>query len=1814
MDIKENCTESRSLLHASQKGHYDEVKLLLESGQDVNTSDYNGDTALLEASLNGHCDVVRLLLEKGADVNLAAPDGKTALVQACYLGYIGTAKVLLDFEANVNSTENKYGCSSLVFASQNGHGDVVKLLVERGANVNLATASGWTALMLASKHGHYGIVKLLLEVGAELNSLQCVGTTALIQATLGGHCHVVRMLLEKGAEVNIATVPEGKTALTIACWLGHTNIVEMLLKFKAAVNLTEMSGLSSLIIASDRGHGNVVKLLLEKGAEVNLARLDRGVTALRQASQNGHYDVVKVLLNWGAEVNFLDQDKATALITASHCGHCDVAKALLAKGADVNAARLSGSTALMEASSQGHIDTVRLLLHYNAGINTTNNYGWSSLVAASHSGHYEIVEVLLERGAQVNLANQEGLTALMAASQNGHYGAVWLLLERGAEVDSSAHYTVSPLALASQNGHCEVVRLLLEKGAKVNLITGNIDTKTTALLGASIYGHHDVVRLLLETGAEVNAAVQGGVTSLMHASARGYTKTVQVLLGFKASTNATHPGGWNSLLYASQNGHCHIVRLLLENGADPNFATRDYGLTPLIQASRNGHCDVANVLLNSDADINLASNSRYSSKTALMMASHAGHWKMARVLLEGGAKVNIVSRENGESALIIASLNGFYDVVRLLIEWGADVNAALPESGADALIQACSKSHADIAKLLLSKGADATLVAYDGKTALLEASQNGLYDLVRLLLDRGANINIVTYKTGRTALTQASQNGHCGIVRLLLERGAGVNLVTFESDTTAICLACQLGHYDIIKVLLEWGADTNLSPGKDGTTALMLASKYDRIDAVRLLLESGADVNAVTNDMGVSALMTASKNGCYTVAKLLLEKGADVNLTATDGGCALMQASLMGHYDVVKLLLEREANVNITTRLSDASALFVASAAGHHHIVRLLLEKGAEVNSSTDDGTALTQASQYGHTKVVRLLLEFGADVNASSVVGETALTRSASSGHWDIVNLLTDAGGNLCHTNSTGESAAMYIAFAESSGISDIKLGKRRKIREGTSHESDYAMSVASFALAGALMHDTPVYGDMKHMFTNTSHFNIGLYAYLPKCLNQYGRENDCLLTPYQGVEGKISLHTLGTAVLCKQSDSVLKWLTAKYRDNFVNMLGQSPLHLLAMENHFLGHMRETVFCLRQMLGFSLSEKDNNGRVPYHIACMWLNSQFLLCGLSLDFNFEANMLVRDHIGYTPLEYMAFVVASDIYPTGIPFLKLLCARKVLVLLSQLLGKDVSTTKGEGKNSPTAQRDIAWSLEKCFYANMDADQLDALTDKLKDHSLNGEMPHHSLNAENIALLFKDNRKGVANMKQKQHLVVAIIEILYLIGAEMGNTDSLFECVPYLKGSVQEYTKCGKFDEIDTSMLLVNFADHFKTHLQRSNNSLSASVVSECGRYWESGNPELLSSVAFCADFWQLFVKALDTEAVRESLRLNRIIIENLKRKHGFVGILNVSFQGGDNIQFMSVDIAPSIVSGNFDGYTALLRPRHHDNKQVGKELQRGFELSSSHKDWDFLKFLPSEVMCGYSLVKMLRSLGTTFQTKSRHIYMPQEILSSYMIKMALLWVLDPENKFKTTYRQLDPEVILGDESSYDGYIRGSVEHVLCDILGRTKRAYMENDHIKHLLEISEKIETGSTDLKAREIILPYVLVTKCPGRKVQNGIDLESMAENWEYVQDGDEIIYSRTFYTEYKQDKHKCRQTVRPISHHTISYPVISEETAKKCLLWARRILRLLPHLLRYSELTEGEVLNGVRNYYLPEQEVYTRDKDLAIALCGVLEALLLAD
>ncbi|KAJ7112585.1 ankyrin repeat-containing domain protein [Mycena epipterygia] len=382
---------------------------------------------------------------------------------------------------------------SLQLCSRIGYTEGVQFLLQNGAHEADTLAAAFHA---ASKSGHANIVRLLLEKGADVNAVDAEHESALQAASNGGHTETVRLLLEKGADVN-AKGGEYGNALQAASEKGNPELVRILLKEGADVNTEGGSYGTALQAASYGGSPEIVRILLKEGADVNAEGGSYG-TALQAASYGGSPEIVRILLKEGADVNAAGGEYGNALQASSIGGHTAIVRLLLEKGADVNAAGGHYGSALQAASYHGSPEIVRILLKEGADVNAAGGHYGSVLQAASEQGSPEIVRLLLEKGTDVNATGGVYGNALQAACVTGKKEMVRILLEKSADVNAAGGIYGTALRTASCHGHTEIARLLLEKGADVN---ASGDRYGSPLQDASWYGDTETVQLLREHGA-----------------------------------------------------------------------------------------------------------------------------------------------------------------------------------------------------------------------------------------------------------------------------------------------------------------------------------------------------------------------------------------------------------------------------------------------------------------------------------------------------------------------------------------------------------------------------------------------------------------------------------------------------------------------------------------------------------------------------------------------------------------------------------------------------------------------------------------------------------------------------------------------------------------------------------------------------------------------------------------------------------------------------------------------------------------------------------------------------------------------------------------------------------------------------------------------------------------------------------------------------------------------------------------------------------------------------------------------------------------
>ena len=483
----------QSLLQAAQAGHNNDVIILLELGANVDYQNEIGRTAPMLATNGEHEKVVQTLILAGANVDIQDYCGNTALMIALNCVSNNSHYQIIDLlKENVDlNLQNQEGWTALMFASKNGHYQVVELLIKEKADPNIQAQNGVTALMIACEIGRYHVVDLLLKENADHSLQDQEGWTPLMFASDNGHYQAVELLLNKNADPNLQD-QEGWTSLMFASDNGHFQVVELLLQKNADPDLQDEEGWTALIFASQNGHYQAVELLLQKNVDPNI-QTKEGSTALAYASQNGHYQVVEILLKENANPNLQDLNGWTALIFASQNGHYQVVELLLKENSDPNLQDQDGWTALIFASQNGHYQIVELLLKENADPNLQTPRGSTALIFASGNGHYQVVDLLLKENGDPNLQDQEGWNALIFASGNGHYQVVELLLKENADPNVQDQEGWTAVMFASQNGHYQVVERLLKENADPNFQTGK---GWTALTIASQNGHFEVAHLL----------------------------------------------------------------------------------------------------------------------------------------------------------------------------------------------------------------------------------------------------------------------------------------------------------------------------------------------------------------------------------------------------------------------------------------------------------------------------------------------------------------------------------------------------------------------------------------------------------------------------------------------------------------------------------------------------------------------------------------------------------------------------------------------------------------------------------------------------------------------------------------------------------------------------------------------------------------------------------------------------------------------------------------------------------------------------------------------------------------------------------------------------------------------------------------------------------------------------------------------------------------------------------------------------------------------------------------------------------------------
>jgi ankyrin repeat protein len=259
-----------SLLHvAIEEGFLPAMDLLINLGSTLTTVNGDGHSLMEVAGLNGQLNSLQKLItwDKIFNLEKEGEDGLTPLSRYAGFGQEETVKVLAACGAKINSKSKNYGDSTALYiASKNGHANVVKILLENNANVNLFKKDGETALCVAAKNGHSLVIEHLLASNASVNQPTNDGVTPLWYASSKGHVNVVDVLVKNKADIK-RSASDGSTALWIAASNGHAGVIRSLQKAGADLNVPNRDGTTPLFAAEAGGNDEAANVLKEFGAK-----------------------------------------------------------------------------------------------------------------------------------------------------------------------------------------------------------------------------------------------------------------------------------------------------------------------------------------------------------------------------------------------------------------------------------------------------------------------------------------------------------------------------------------------------------------------------------------------------------------------------------------------------------------------------------------------------------------------------------------------------------------------------------------------------------------------------------------------------------------------------------------------------------------------------------------------------------------------------------------------------------------------------------------------------------------------------------------------------------------------------------------------------------------------------------------------------------------------------------------------------------------------------------------------------------------------------------------------------------------------------------------------------------------------------------------------------------------------------------------------------------------------------------------------------------------------------------------------------------
>ncbi|CAJ1068897.1 ankyrin repeat and death domain-containing protein 1B [Xyrichtys novacula] len=335
-------------------------------------------------------------LGKGLNANARNVHDRTALHYAVAGRNKEAVQFLLQRRVKVDQ-KDKYGVAPIHLAAWFGSLEILKLLVQAGAEQKVENEEGLNILHCAAINNHTDIVEYIVNdlQMKELDNNDKSGHRAFLLAAKHGCVEMLELLLDPYNMATMKPNKRGDTPLHLAARNGHLDAIQLLLQSFDTRDEVNTDGETALYQAADNGHEGCVHVLLDAGCDPDILTT-ANCSALHPVAERGETSLVQLLLEYKANADFKNQHQEAPLHLAVKHSHIPIIHSLLEAGCDINVTDKRSQTVMHIAAELARIEVVEMLLKAGLDLTLKDKQGKTALGVAVRADEVIIVDMIIK--------------------------------------------------------------------------------------------------------------------------------------------------------------------------------------------------------------------------------------------------------------------------------------------------------------------------------------------------------------------------------------------------------------------------------------------------------------------------------------------------------------------------------------------------------------------------------------------------------------------------------------------------------------------------------------------------------------------------------------------------------------------------------------------------------------------------------------------------------------------------------------------------------------------------------------------------------------------------------------------------------------------------------------------------------------------------------------------------------------------------------------------------------------------------------------------------------------------------------------------------------------------------------------------------------------------------------------------------------------------------------------------------------------------------------------------------------------------------